>query len=206
MTSIRKDKKGKALLAAKLLSFFVPLVEGIGLTGSVASGQVSEDDDLDFLIITHNNLVFTTRFCCYLLAFVLGKKRTKRNEKNKWCMNIFLDEDFLLVPEEKRSKFSASQLVKMIALYDRGGCFNAFYNCNNFWVKQLIGEDGKYEYKHDGNNVVSEKIKDKKGHKVIWLEELMRRYQMKYMKKKMTNEYVSEKQIFFHPNKREEIV
>lgn len=206
MTSIRKDKKEKAMLAAKLLSFFVPLVEGIGLTGSVASGQVSEDDDLDFLIITHNNLVFTTRFCCYLLAFVFGKKRTKRNEKNKWCMNIFLDEDFLLVPEEKRSKFSSSQLVKMIVLYDRGGCFNAFYNCNNFWVKQLIGEDGKYKYKHDENNEVIDRVKDKKDHKLIWLEELMRRYQMKYMKKRITNEYVSEKQIFFHPNKREERV
>ncbi len=207
MSAIRNDKNKKALLAVKVLSLFVPFVKGIGLTGSVASGQVSEDDDLDFLIITHDNLVFTTRFCCYVLAFLFGKKRTKNNEKNKWCMNIFLDEKFLVVPEQKRNKFSASQLIKMKVLYEKDDCFKAFFSCNSFWVEKYIGGiGGKDEHECNESNRVRERVLNKKSYSLIWLETLMRKYQMMYMKKKMTNEYVGEKQIFFHPNKREEIV
>ncbi len=77
---IWEEKKILAKKAADLIGR-LPFVRAVILTGSVAYGDVKNNDDLDFLLITKENRVYITRFLVYMLAMILGKKR----RVDKYC-------------------------------------------------------------------------------------------------------------------------
>lgn len=207
---IWQKKLSLARSAGEFLQSQVKTIKGIAVTGSVAYGDVEEDDDLDFFIISQEKRVWTTRLHCYAWAWLKGKKRLQTDEKDKWCLNLFLDESDLRVPEVKRSEFARLQVKRMRLIGEQDEVWKKFFQANADWLggeeraiemyeskqnKDLIKAKRVY-YNTQNSRVTVQKMGD------IW-EEWCFWWQWQYMKSKITREYVSKSQIFFHPLRRE---
>ncbi len=146
-----REKKLAAIEAASEL-LKIETVLAVALTGSVAMANAKESDDLDLLIITKRNTLYKSRLKCYILAGKRGQKRIRgegegggKGVKNTWCMNLFLDEEELLVREEKRNLYGALQLKTMKNLGEKKGC-EGILGClrkENAWVKEYYWGDIK---------------------------------------------------------------
>jgi hypothetical protein len=182
----------------------VQTVRAIAVTGSVAYGDVKEGDDLDFLIICRRGTVYTTRWWCYFWAIVMGKLRREGREKDKWCLNMFLDEGALVLPESKRTCFSAGQLGRLRKVVDEGGLIEKMRQKNLFWTKDFQINAGKVRQLPMEIEVKLRGKKYRRKGKGGIRETLLRESQIWLMKKKITREVINEKQIFFHPLERGE--
>lgn len=176
----------------------IPFVKGIAVTGSIAGENCQKNDDLDFLIITKRNRVYLGRFFCYLLAMIKQKKRRNNHEINSWCFNIFLDESQLVIPLNKRTLYGASQLKLMKPLWEKDDCLKKLKQ-ENSWLNNYFNKPQTRLKTMEKETIKEKNILEKIGDKA---EESMRKIQQSYMLTKITNELISEKQIFFHPLKR----
>ena len=187
--TIWQEKLALAAQASEFLVAHVATIQGIALTGSVAYGDVDEDDDLDFFIITKTHRVYTTRLLTYLYALALGRKRTATSEKNKWCLNLFLDESDLRVPKSRQSEFARLQVIRMRVLFERDNCFAHFRSVNADWLG-LMPNSFRSSVCAKPAPLLS--LGD-------LFEDVSRYCQLAYMRPKITREYLSATQIFFHP-------
>lgn len=195
MNKVWQEKLTLATAAGEFLAARIPAVKAVILTGSVAYGDVKEDDDLDFLLIVQAGYVWRVRLAAYFWAWLLGKKRRVDDERNKWCLNMFLDEEHLIIPEEKRTKFAKLQLERARVIVDRDGVWERMKRANAFWTGEPIGE---------AIPISQADIKKQRLNKLdTWCEWLAWLGQYAYMQKRITREYVSRYQIFFHPLERE---
>jgi hypothetical protein len=82
-----------------------PFVRGVGISGSLSKNYADEQSDIDFFIITSANRLWIARTFLHLLkkfSFLVGRQHW-------FCMNYFIDETMLLMPE--RNIFIATELV-----------------------------------------------------------------------------------------------
>ena len=78
----------------------------VGITGSLAMLNASQDSDIDLMIITKRGKMWTTRLSLLLSLKRKGVPLRKPNdpdEKNKFCFNIWLDETKLSLPKAKET-------------------------------------------------------------------------------------------------------
>lgn len=105
------EKAGKMLATAhkigKMLQHF-PFVRAVGISGSLSKKYADERADIDFFIITKSNRLWLARTLLHLLkkfSFVVGKQHC-------FCMNYFIDEDAMLMPEQ--NIFIATEVVTLV--------------------------------------------------------------------------------------------
>lgn len=85
-----------------------PFVRGVGISGSLSKKYADELADIDFFIITKSNRLWLARTVLHLLkkfSFIVGKQHC-------FCMNYFIDEDAMLMPEQ--NIFIATEVVTLI--------------------------------------------------------------------------------------------
>src|SRR3989344_5441279 len=140
---ISKLKIEKAKHIARFLSFF-PTIILIAVTGSLAVDNARVDDDLDFFIITRADTLWLTRLIAIPLISIFFKRRkpfaipacrqARRHSpflpagrhgaiRDSVCLNLWLDESALAVPESKRSLYTAHEVLQAKPLFDRGGTY-----------------------------------------------------------------------------------
>jgi hypothetical protein len=102
----------------------------VAVTGSAAYGEPSEDDDLDFLVVTRRGAVWPFLVFTYLAARMGHMGRGPRNPPH-WCFNYVLDE------REARREFAGAHgfLFAREALMARPVAGATFY-------RGLVGEAG----------------------------------------------------------------
>lgn len=191
-------KIGLALNYAKLLKF-IPGVKLIALTGSVSMKNALEDDDIDIFIITRKNMLWTTRLMLIFLTKLFGIKREykKRKNKNKLCLNMFLDETNLEINE--KNIYTAHEIVQIKVLYDEKNMYEKFLN-SNLWVfkylPNLTYKKGvrKRDKRWFDSLLFSEKI-------LSFVNLLAFVFQYIYMIRKITKEQISLTKAFFYPHK-----
>lgn len=144
MTIRRRRQKisQKKLANAQSISRWLrrlPTIKLIAITGAVAIGNAKENDDLDFLIITAANRLWLTRFFVLLLTEFLGKRRrpTDINVRDKACLNVLLDENYLTLPQSKRNLFTAHEICQMQVLNQKDNFHQRFLDANPWLVKFL---------------------------------------------------------------------
>ena len=90
-------KMDLAKKASKVISI-VPSVKMIGITGSLAMNNASENSDIDLLVIAKRGTLWQTRLLVYILLKLLNYPiRIPGNvkEKDKLCLNMWMDESDL---------------------------------------------------------------------------------------------------------------
>ncbi len=211
IVDIRKKReifsKQKIIIAKKIASFLkiIPTIRLVGITGALALNNVKEDDDIDLLIVTSRNLLWTTRFLVTILVELIGKRR-RPNEiavNNKICLNMFLDENHLVIPIEERNLFSAHEVAQLQPIWDRDNTYSIFLT-ENSWIRRylpnILNEDIKKL------NI----IKSRRNNNPLsifpflsvrnFIENFLKYFQLRYMRKKRTTEVIREGVIRFHPN------
>jgi hypothetical protein len=86
--------KSRILRSGKWIARF-PFVRGVAISGSCAKGVFPEDGDVDFFIITAKDRVWICRTC-----LILYKKIFLLNSKRFFCVNYFIDENNLIIPDQ----------------------------------------------------------------------------------------------------------
>lgn len=207
---ISRDKKIEALKATNLLKF-IPQVKLVAVTGNVAAKNCCLNDDIDLMLVTAPNRLWLTRliiFALFRIASFFGypplRKPKEEKGKDKICLNLFLEEDALVMPEEKRNLFVAYQLLLLSPLLNRNQAYEKLLTSNSFWAQKFLANFFAR---------LTPKLKSQKEYKppkilvLNLLNKLAFWFQLTYMKSKITREKVGLKFAFFHPqDKRKKIL
>ena len=198
----RKERKvyseRKIEIACKVASFlkFIPSVKLIGITGALAVNNSKKDDDLDLIVITSSKLLWTTRFLVTLLVELLGVRRHPGGfvTSDKICLNMFLDEEHLSLPIKDRDLFSAHEIIQVKPIYDRNQTYQRFLQ-ENLWVKKYLPNGLKFKMQ---KSKVKSTIQKSKIF-LMYIESVLKSFQLWYMRKRRTTEVINEGIIRFHP-------
>jgi hypothetical protein len=89
----------------------LPRVRMVGITGSVAAGNVRPDCDIDFMVLTEAGAMWRTRALAMVSALIDAKMG------GKLCPNFFLSVAALSL--DRRSLYDAHELAQLLPLYGR---------------------------------------------------------------------------------------
>jgi len=195
----------------------VPAIRLIGLSGSCTMGNARKDDDVDFFIIASPGRIWTARFACIAVAFLLGHKRHRGVHKapDKACFNMFFDLNDVLVSHNKQNLYTGHEVLQMSPVsmlpikniheklsksYTRRekAAYQAFL-WSNEWVhryfpnavnrtKEFGGAGGGISKKAAGKSIVANVA-----------EEILKAIQKSIMARHKTKEIITDTQLWFFP-------
>ncbi len=136
--AFKKTEKAEKL--AKLISNNFKDILFMGITGSVAAGYPKINDDIDLIIITKINRLWINRL--KLRFFILvnkipHRKFGKREKKDDFCFNLWLDEKYLEIPIEKQNLQNAIDLILIKPLINEEKTYQKFILTND-WAKKYV--------------------------------------------------------------------
>lgn len=191
----RKKYSAQKLKQAKLFSrllTIVPTVKLVAVSGALAMENAAKKDDIDLLIITSKNTLWTTRLLANIVLQPFRRKAGKPHTKDKACLNLFLEESGLKI--DTQNLYTAHEVVQMQPLWQRQNAYSRFLKANS-WVKnylpnwQASSADSTFTFPQLGITSLFEK--------------LAKNLQLFYMRKKITTERIGRHQLFFHPKDTE---
>jgi len=132
--------------AAKIGAFLYkfPYVRAVAVSGSLSKNYADEKADIDFFIIAKENRLWIARTILHLfkkLTFLFGRQHF-------YCMNYFIDEKALIIPE--RNIYTAMEVVTLMPLAGN-------YTMNKFFEVNSWTEKWFPEYESGENLRISEK-------------------------------------------------
>lgn len=199
LTRQRREKYSqlKLKIAKKASSVIskIPSVLFIGVTGSLAMMNAKKDSDIDLLIITQKNELWITRLIVYFVFKIMNYKVRSPNaddEKDKLCLNMWLDEGDLVWDKKDRNIYTAHEIAQIIPLINKGRTYERFIYLNrwvlNYWPNAVVVEKIKTS--------IRDKSYEASSH---FFNTLAYDFQKLYMKNKMTKEVVTKTRAIFHP-------
>jgi predicted nucleotidyltransferase len=110
-----KTSRQKTFFARKITQSLtkIPFIQFIGLTGAIAANNAKPNDDIDLLIVTRSNTLWFSRLIVnlYLNLKNLRRKPNSSLIKNKLCLNLWLDQQALKLPQSHQNIYSAFELT-----------------------------------------------------------------------------------------------
>ena len=141
------EKAAKLLLTANKIAKFLyrfPFVRAVGISGSLSKNYADAGTDIDFFIITATNNLWLARSLLHgfkKLTFLIGKQHW-------YCMNYFIDESSLKIPEE--NIFTATEVVTFMPVIGKKAV-DSFYLTNN-WAFQYFPNIDSPNLTSEGND------------------------------------------------------
>jgi len=191
--SQRKIKLAKK--AAKSLSL-IPMIKTIAITGALAMENAAEESDIDLMIIVRKGTLWTSRLLSYLVTWLVGLKIRKpgdKNQKDKLCLNIWLDEKALAWERHDRNLYTAHEIAQIKPLVNKNKTYEKFI-AKNAWI---------HNYWPNAVRIRSSKDKSLTSKVSLFLrfiEKIAFKMQFLYMRKKITREIITPHKALFHPN------
>jgi predicted nucleotidyltransferase len=187
---ISAQKMEIAKKAASVLSF-VPGIKMVAVTGSLAMENSKEESDIDLMIITKNNRLWISRALTYLVMrlFNLRTRRfNDKNQKDKLCLNMWMDEGDITWKASDRNFYTAHELAQIVPLVNKDETYEKLLSKNK-WILKYWPNAVRIK------NIDFTRITPRFN----LFESLAYSLQYSYMKNKMTNEVVTPTHAFFHP-------
>jgi len=178
----------------------IPTIKMVAVTGALAMDNAAEEGDIDLLVVSQKGTLWATRLITLIFLDLIGFPRRKygdRNQKDKLCLNIWLDETSLSWPRNDRNIYSAHEIAQIKLIADKDRTYDRFIQVNG-WVKDFWPNAVKIDRKR------GKKQKAGSLTNVFYLffgliEPLAFSFQRFYMRKKITKERVGKKRALFHP-------
>ena len=125
-----------AYRAAKILSF-IPSVKLVAVTGALAMNNANKDDDIDLMVVTAKNRLWSTRLMATLLLFphLRGGRTDSSKVANKLCLNLWLDETTLAI--KRRNLYIAHEICQAQPVFERDQTYQKFIAAN-LWYKRFL--------------------------------------------------------------------
>ncbi len=186
--------------AAKLISL-LPTVKMIAVTGSLAMENSAEQSDVDLMVVAKSGSLWTTRLLTYSLITLLGlqaRNPKNHNQKDKLCLNIWLDENDLLWPKRDRNIYTAHEILQIVPLVNKDRIYETFLFKNkwaaSYWPNAINMRDLNFK-----KDIV-------KKHNQLLLESFVFQLQYKYMEHRVTRETITKTRALFHPQDWSKVV
>lgn len=190
---VSEKKLEIAKKAAKIIGF-IPTIKMIGVTGSLAMKNSNEEGDIDLIIVTKSGKLWTSRLIVYMLTKLFGIKtrvQGDKNQKDRLCLNIWMDEGDLKWKANDRNIYTAHEIAQIVALVNKDNTFEKFIRENKwicqFWPKAIPVKE------------TQNKRKKKETRTMGTVERFAYWLQYTYMKGNITREVVSPTRALFHP-------
>lgn len=196
--------KRKILIARNIVATIskTPSVKAIGITGSLSMRNSEEGSDIDFIVVTEKGALWITRLLVLLTLDVFGIPRRhagNKEQKNRVCLNMWMDESDLAWPENDRNFYTAHELLQIEPIFERGEVFRKIY-LSNSWVKKYWPNAYKFQLKRSrAESYKATAINNLAKRILLLVEPLARFFQNLYMNTKITNEVISKSRAIFHP-------
>lgn len=193
--SIEKLKKAKKII--KKLSL-IPTVRFIGISGALSMRNSEAEDDIDIFVIAQKKFVWTTRFLLIIMLLIMGIYRNRNAKKysDKICLNMIVDENKIYFDKSNQNLYLAHEILQLVPIFNRNNTYEKFIKlnkwCNNFLPNAL---SNKTDYIKQNNIIILFIL----FFKIIFLENILKFIQLKYMKKHITKEIVKDGFLGFHP-------
>lgn len=194
---ISEEKFIRARRFARMLRF-IPWVRAVFLTGALAAGNSHKEDDIDLLVVTRKNRVWLSRLLITLLFDLLRiRRRGSKVSGGRFCLNMFLAESALMVPDDEQNLYSAHEVVLAHPLWAKNYLHQRFLG-ENIWVLKHLPNVEVPQVK-----IKAEKSSNFFGKTVnffwILIDLSAQKLQLIYMSGKRTREIVERQRILFHP-------
>lgn len=186
----------------------------VAVTGALAMENADKNDDIDLMVVTSGDRLWIVRPLAILLVSLFFKRRKPSkfsnhsnhsdhfSYKNHICLNLWLDESALEIPQAQRDLYTAHELAQMKPVVNRGGTYEKMM-WENRWGRKFLANAWKnfnrQIYKYPNRQIDKWNLIDLLNRAVFYL-------QLKYMRPKMTNERVSLHAAFFHPGNRADTI
>lgn len=186
--------------AGKILRL-IPTIKMVAVTGALAMESAGEESDIDLMIVAQKGTLWTTRVLTLIFLDLIGFSRRKyrdKNQKDKLCLNIWLDETSLTWPKKDRNSYTAHEICQVRPLVDKDKTYERFIYSNkwikDFWPNAVKVQSTKYIVK--SKSVISTMYYAL----ITPLEAVCYWFQHQYMKSKITREVVTKTRALFHPH------
>ena len=188
--SIQRRLKGEAHAAVALKTAMkfsrriarFPFVRGIALSGSISKNFMDNQSDIDYFILTTPGRMWVAR-----TLLVLYKKIFLLNSRKNFCVNYFLSEDNMEVPD--KNIFTSTEVSFLIPTYNYD-LYMRFRNANT-WAADFLpnfplrGQNYLVSLKRNGLKNFLERILS--GSPGSWLDTFFFRLTLKFWKKKFSH-------------------
>ncbi len=141
ITAVRKrrrvysnSKYKKALLFKKILST-IPFIKLIAITGALSMDNSARDDDIDLLIISQRDKLWTTRFVANILLAPLRRSPNSPNSADRACLNMFIDESALGLKD--KNLYTAHELAQLKPIYNKDKTYSKLIK-SNLWLYDYL--------------------------------------------------------------------
>ena len=197
---------------AKVVAFYLqlaPFVRLVGLNGSLSRGEAKATSDIDFLIISKKNRIWTCRLWVTFISELSGYRRQGNREAGMICLNRYQTNDYLTIwPHDEYHARVFSQLIPLIDIdntYSR-------YLKKNVWMKKFNWPLRENRTLISLNRFLLsiQKIQEKMLSSGFgdWLEKILKKYQSRRIFKdkrtaisKKGRIRISDRELCFHPPK-----
>jgi len=186
------------LQRTKIILSMIPSIKMIGVTGALAMSNADESSDIDLIIIVSSNALWTTRVLVYILLKTFGEKvRIPKDsfQKDKLCLNMWLDERDLTWPKKERNVYTAHEISQILPILNRNNTFQRMISKNR-WIYKYWPNAVDKKYRVGGNDT-----DNKVANYFLWAVNYLFYFaQALYMRKRITREVVTATRAVFHPN------
>ena len=187
-----------------------PHIQGIFLTGALAMENSDSSDDIDIMVITGANKLWTARASLTLKLHFKGLRRTPSTSpglvNDLLCPNMYLDETALTVPLGKQDLYTAHEVAQVKPLINKGHIYERFLAANN-WINQYLPNINCHS--RPDRESIRTKLDSRlrgNGNKANLIEHLAFKLQHTYMKPKITRETITPHMAYFHPRNTGNII
>lgn len=196
-----QQKKNRAKQIAQQLSSISSL-QALFLTGALAMDNTGSDDDIDVMLVTSPNQLWTTRLKVIRSLDQLGVRRKARMTlaKDLICPNIYVTTQSLGIPPKSQNLYTAHEIAQVIPLFDKSSVYSQFLNQNQ-WIKKFLANfpipniSSDYDINHQIHPNTPK-----------YTEKFFYIMQKLYMQHHRTTESVSMNRAFFHPRPTSSII
>lgn len=131
------EKKKKYLSSLLPFIVWIPTLQGVAITGSVAVGNANSEEDIDLLLVTKKGFLWLTRALVEAILLIRGVLRTRNMDRvrNKLCLNLWLDTSSLSLP--KHTLYVARELIQSQWLLNRGSVRERLF-FENMWAASYV--------------------------------------------------------------------
>ncbi|HEX7042173.1 MAG TPA: hypothetical protein VF189_02895 [Patescibacteria group bacterium] len=188
-------KKIKAVQKILKVLGFIPTIQFMGISGSLAMKNGDDNSDLDLFVITSNDTLWSTRFFIWLILIFLGRQRRREDLGiDMICVNMIVDRSKIAFPKERQDIYTAHEIIQLLPIVNKNNTYEFFLK-ENKWVLNFLPngfESGEKIKKSDfAVNFLSFFNKP--------FEKLLNRLQIWYMSRHRTIEEVGDNFVAFHP-------
>lgn len=160
---------------SRLISLF-PYTRAVLISGSFSKGVMHPDSDIDFFIITKPGRLWLNRT---LLA--LFKKVFLLNSHKNFCINYFIDEEHLTIPDKNR--FTATEIATLMPMSNYH--LHQKFLIANGWHKDYYPNHGHLNRKPDRAPLIRRVLEIPLNTKLgDWLEQTCMRISNSFWKRK----------------------